>query len=136
PTFRRFVEPAWRLALTDYLAAEAVLTEFCEDEAADWFEGLDLLGMPTLAVPAFAKDVAEGPDRINGRPADPRVDWCFTWPFNLTGHPAVSVPCGWTAEGLPLGLQLVGRRGEDALVLRTAALLERVAPWGARRPRL
>jgi Asp-tRNA(Asn)/Glu-tRNA(Gln) amidotransferase A subunit family amidase len=65
-----------------------------------------------------------------------QLGWAFTWPFNLTGQPAVSIPCGWTKDGLPLGLQLVGRRGEDGLVLRVAAALERLAPWGQRRPAL
>jgi aspartyl-tRNA(Asn)/glutamyl-tRNA(Gln) amidotransferase subunit A len=56
--------------------------------------------------------------------------------FNLTGQPAATVPCGWTADGLPLGLQIVGRRHEDALVLRAAAAFEAIAPWADRRPEL
>ena len=50
------------------------------------------------------------------------MQWtAFTFPFNLTGQPAASVPCGWTAQGLPVGLQVVGRRNDDASVLRACA---------------
>jgi aspartyl-tRNA(Asn)/glutamyl-tRNA(Gln) amidotransferase subunit A len=53
----------------------------------------------------------------------------FTYPFNLTGHPAATVPCGLAADGLPVGLQIVGRLGADALVLRAAASFENAHPW-------
>jgi len=58
----------------------------------------------------------------------------FTYPFNLTGQPAASVPCGFTAEGLPVALQIVGRWHADALVLRAAAAFEAIQPWAGRRP--
>jgi Asp-tRNA(Asn)/Glu-tRNA(Gln) amidotransferase A subunit family amidase len=54
--------------------------------------------------------------------------------FNLTGHPAISIPCGWNSAGLPCGLQIVGRWYEDATVLIAAAALESVRPWAHRRP--
>jgi len=63
-----------------------------------------------------------------------RANW-FPWtmPFNLTGHPAITLPCGFDAQGLPIGLQLVGRFRQDAALLRTAALFEaamqRCALW-------
>ncbi len=49
--------------------------------------------------------------------------------WNLTGQPAASVPCGFTAEGLPMGLQIVGRRWHDATVLRASAAFEQAQPW-------
>ena len=65
------------------------------------------------------------------------MQWtAFTFPFNLTGIPAASVPAGWTAEGLPIGLQIVGRRWQDALVLRASAAFEALQPWALRRPEL
>jgi aspartyl-tRNA(Asn)/glutamyl-tRNA(Gln) amidotransferase subunit A len=63
------------------------------------------------------------------------MQWtAFTFPFNLTGQPAASVPAGWTADGLPVGLQIVGRRWEDALVLRACAAFEALQPWADRLP--
>jgi aspartyl-tRNA(Asn)/glutamyl-tRNA(Gln) amidotransferase subunit A len=62
------------------------------------------------------------------------LGWLLTYPFNLTGQPAISVPCGFSAEGLPIGLQIVGRRHADAIVLRAAAAYEEAAPWADMRP--
>jgi len=58
----------------------------------------------------------------------------FTRPFNLTGHPAASVPCGFTAEGLPMGLQIIGRPFDEATVLRVADAYQRLTDWHTRRP--
>jgi aspartyl-tRNA(Asn)/glutamyl-tRNA(Gln) amidotransferase subunit A len=57
-------------------------------------------------------------------------------PFNMTGHPGASVPCGFTRDNLPVGLQIVGRWFEDATVLRAAAAFERLQPWAHVRPAL
>lgn len=58
----------------------------------------------------------------------------FTNPFNITGHPALSVPCGFTAECLPVGLQVIGRYYREVDALRVAAAYELITPWRARRP--
>jgi aspartyl-tRNA(Asn)/glutamyl-tRNA(Gln) amidotransferase subunit A len=66
---------------------------------------------------------------VAGRPVE-YLSWtALTYPFNVTGYPAASVPCGRSAEGLPVGLQIVGRRGDEALVLRAARSFERLTPW-------
>jgi aspartyl-tRNA(Asn)/glutamyl-tRNA(Gln) amidotransferase subunit A len=98
-----------------------------------FFRRYDLLVTPMIAVPPFRADAAP-PTEIAGRAVGRRGWMPFTYPFNLTGQPAISLPCGWTAEGLPIGLQLVGRRFEDALVLRAAAAFEAAWPWADRRP--
>jgi Asp-tRNA(Asn)/Glu-tRNA(Gln) amidotransferase A subunit family amidase len=58
----------------------------------------------------------------------------FTRPINATGQPAISVPFGWPDDGLPRGVQLVGRYGEDQVVVSVAAALEAAEPWAHRRP--
>jgi aspartyl-tRNA(Asn)/glutamyl-tRNA(Gln) amidotransferase subunit A len=81
----------------------------------------DLLVTPTLPIPAFEAGV-------DVPPGSHEVDWPswtpFTFPFNLTQQPAGTVPCGFTAQGLPVGLQIVGPRYGDALVLRAMAAYE------------
>jgi len=100
----------------------------------DFFRRYDLLLTPTLSVPAFP--IGEEPRVIDGRPVLP-FGWSpFTPPFNLSGQPAATVPCGWSADGLPVGLQIVGRPFEEATVLRAAAAFEAAQPWQQRRPSL
>ncbi|MEU8484616.1 amidase family protein [Streptomyces sp. NPDC048641] len=93
----------------------------------------DLLVTPTAAVPPFGIGI-QGPERIDGRAVADTAWTGFTFPANLTGQPAVSVPAGWTRGGLPVGLHIVGRHLADAQVLRAAAAFERAAPWAHRRP--
>jgi Asp-tRNA(Asn)/Glu-tRNA(Gln) amidotransferase A subunit family amidase len=135
-TFAAFVEPGLKLTLRDYLEAQAKVTTFLEQSAPEFWKEFDVLATPTLAVPPFSTKLPLGPEQVRGENVDPQVGWAFTWPFNLTGQPAISIPCGWTKDGLPLGLQLVGRRGADGLILRVAAAIEAQAPWSGRRPTL
>jgi aspartyl-tRNA(Asn)/glutamyl-tRNA(Gln) amidotransferase subunit A len=87
----------------------------------------DLLLTPVSAVPAFGVGIM-GPSTIDGQPVGPR-DWSpFTYIANLTGQPAASVPAGFTADGLPVGLQIIGRHLADATVLRAAAAFQEVVP--------
>ena len=87
----------------------------------------DLLITPTLPLPAFEAGALVPPAGDWGRAW---ADWApFSYPFNLTTQPAASVPCGLTAAGLPIGLQVVGPIGADALVLRAARALEEAAPF-------
>ncbi len=100
-----------------------------------FFEKYDLLLTPTIATRPFKVGV-DNPTEIAGIPIEP-YDWIpFTFPFNMTGNPGASVPCGFTSDGLPIGLQIVGRRFADALVLRAAAAFERAHPWAQHRPPL
>jgi aspartyl-tRNA(Asn)/glutamyl-tRNA(Gln) amidotransferase subunit A len=95
----------------------------------------DLLVTPQLPVTAFpAGD--DHPGTIDGKPVN-YLGWtAFTYPFNLTGQPAATVPCGFAANGLPVCLQFVGRWRDDATVLRAAAAYEEMAPWAQHRPPL
>jgi Asp-tRNA(Asn)/Glu-tRNA(Gln) amidotransferase A subunit family amidase len=95
----------------------------------------DLMLTPSMEIVAFAHGQT-GPRLIEGQPiGDFFDDWChFSYPFNLSGQPAMSVPMGSAEDGLPVGLQIIGPRFGDRLVMRAAAAWERIEPWG--RPRL
>ncbi len=105
------------------------------EHARRFFEKYDLLLTPTIACAPF-KVGLDNPTEIAGTPVE-RYDWIpFTFPFNMTGHPGASVPCGFTSDKLPVGLQIVGRRFEDATVLRAAAAFEQLEPWAHAKPPL
>jgi amidase len=94
----------------------------------------DLLVLPTVAVQPFPVE-QPFPTHINGRALDNYFQWfSLTYGITVTGLPAISVPCGFTRSGLPIGLQIVGRRRQEAAVLRAAAAFEATAPWGSRLP--
>lgn len=100
---------------------------------ADLFERFDLLLSPTMAVPAFP--VGERPRSIAGREVHPFWGFLpFTFPINMIGHTAASIPCGFSADGMPIGLHIIGRRGDEATVLAASAALERARPWAQHRP--
>ena len=98
-----------------------------------FFEKYDLLLTPTVACPPFRTGLDNPPD-IAGRPIPPYGWIPFTYPFNLTGQPAASVPCGLTRDGVPVGLQIVGRRFDDVGVLRASAAFEGARAWRQTRP--
>jgi aspartyl-tRNA(Asn)/glutamyl-tRNA(Gln) amidotransferase subunit A len=98
-----------------------------------FFVTYDLLLCPTVAVPPFEVGV-EGPTQIGGQTVDRRAWISMTPLFNLTGQPAATVPCGFSSDGLPIGLQIVGRRFDEATVLRASAAFEALRPWAQRRP--
>ena len=98
-----------------------------------FFRTYDLLLTPTAAVPPFEHGI-QGPTEIGRRTVEPFYWLSFTFPFNLTGQPAATVPAGWTTDGLPVGLQIAGRRLGDAAVLAAAAAYEAAAPWRDRWP--
>lgn len=99
-----------------------------------FFQKYDLLLCPTTSTPAFPADQLFAKE-INGKPVENRIEsYLLTYAISFTGLPAISVPAGWTEQGLPVGLQIVGRRLGDRTVLRAAANFERIAPWAHRRP--
>lgn len=102
-----------------------------------WFDDFDVIVTPTLTRTALPiEERLFEPIEIEGKPVDTvRKAWYpYTHPFNLSGNPAVTLPAGFHSDGLPVAIQLVGRRGEDARLLRIAALFEQARPWADRRP--
>jgi aspartyl-tRNA(Asn)/glutamyl-tRNA(Gln) amidotransferase subunit A len=104
-----------------------------KSQFTDLFESYDLLLSPTVATTAFP--VGEFPGQIGGREV-PSL-WGFS-PFthitNMIGHAAASIPCGFSQDGMPIGLHIVGRRGDEATVIAASAAFERARPWIDRRP--
>jgi aspartyl-tRNA(Asn)/glutamyl-tRNA(Gln) amidotransferase subunit A len=103
------------------------------DTGTAFFEKFDLLLTPTMTLPPFPVGI-NFPPEVGGQPVTGMQWTAFTFPFNMTGDPAASVPAGFTADGLPIGLQIVGPRWHDARVMRAAAAFEAVQPWANRRP--
>ena len=115
-----------------YLAMRARKLDYIESIhrfMADW----DLLLTPSVSVAAFPVERLL-PSHWPDHPWD-WLSWSeFCYPFNMSGLPAASIPCGFTGAGLPVGLQIVGRRAADRLVLRAAAAFERARPWAQHDP--
>jgi amidase len=105
------------------------------DNAARFFiEEADYLVQPVSQVPPFPVEV-EYPTEVAGEPMTTYLDWMAScWSITVLGGPAISVPCGFTDEGLPVGLQIVGRRGDDAGVLRLARAFQEATRVGQVRP--
>jgi aspartyl-tRNA(Asn)/glutamyl-tRNA(Gln) amidotransferase subunit A len=131
PELVAYAEASAGLSVVEYVRAVGA-RQAMVDALRRFFERYDLLLTPTLCLPAFPLGVV-GPSEVAGRKVT-HLGWTLCYPFNYSGQPAVSVPAGWTASGLPVGLQIVGRRLEDALVLRAAATFEALRPWADRRP--
>lgn len=116
----------------EYLAMRGRKLDYVERQhrfMADW----DLLVTPAVSVAAFPAERLQ-PEHWPEHPWD-WLSWAeFSYPFNMSGLPAASVPCGFTPDGLPVGMQIVGRRGADRLVLQAAATFERARPWADKRP--
>ena len=101
-----------------------------------FMEDYELLLTPTMPLAAFPAGL-DRPSGIGGTALPAGLSWTpFTYPFNITGQPAATVPCGFTGEGLPVGLQIVGRRRADLTVLAAAVAFEAAHPWAGRRPPL
>ena len=111
------------ISAAEYLDAQHERAEYTR-AWTEFFVDHDLLLMPTMQLTALPVGVLS-PETIEGQPIDPFFDdWCtFCCPANLTGQPAASVPIGDDEDGLPIGLQIIGRRWEDATVLAAAEVL-------------
>lgn len=128
------IEDGLRYSVVDYIDMRGRKLAYW-DTVRPLFETYDLLLTPSMSVTAFTCG------RINPehwpQPSN-RWDWLawasFSYPFNFTGQPAASIPAGFTAQGMPVGLQIVGRRFADLTVLQASAAFEAARPWSARRP--
>ena len=117
-----------KTSVSDYIRAQLKRADL-HQVFARFFERYDLLLTPSMPRAAFEVGHVVPPA---GEWGEAWTQWCpFTYPFNLTQQPAASIPCGLTREGLPIGLQIVGGIGADALVLRASRAFEAARPFGA-----
>jgi amidase len=125
------------LALTSAdLDRAARIQQAIDSRVAAFFTEHEFLALPVVQVLPFPVE-REWVREIDGVPQTTYIDWMATcYAISCTGLPAISVPAGFTSDGLPVGLQIVGRRGADAAVLVLASAFERATRFGRRRPTL
>jgi amidase len=134
PRNARYREAGNAIDAPTYLAARAGIGVWART-MAEWWGSYDVLLTPTLGArpPRLGWFTEDGPDREG-----PRIGSFspYTAPFNMTGQPAISLPLHRSADGLPVGVQLVAAYGREDLLVRLAAQLETAAPWADKRPRV
>ncbi|HLC25286.1 MAG TPA: amidase [bacterium] len=134
PDVRLRLQRGLAIPAVHYLKAQQVRTVI-QQRFRDLFDQIDVMASPTVAVPAPLRgqqNVSAGGIQRSLREALVSL----TLPVNLVGFPAITVPCGFSSEGLPLGLQLVGRPFDEATLLRVAHGFESATPWKDQRPPL
>jgi Asp-tRNA(Asn)/Glu-tRNA(Gln) amidotransferase A subunit family amidase len=137
PHLRQLMEEGRSISAWDFYRTMILFRGELFGALTSFLDRYDLLLTPTLTVVPFPHPGGPaGPAEVNGKPIERFAGWHLTYPFNLTGQPAISVPCGFSPDGLPVGLQIAGRRHADAAVLRAAAAYEQAAPWAHIRPPL
>ena len=127
------LETGRKVTAAQYASGMRELWEF-RSRMAEFFEQYDLLVTPANPVPAYP--LRNPPKEIGGRPASPH--WStfavFRIPWNITGYPVATMPCGWSGEGLPVGMLMTSRWGREDLVLRASAAFEAAHPWADKIP--
>jgi aspartyl-tRNA(Asn)/glutamyl-tRNA(Gln) amidotransferase subunit A len=137
PSLLAFMERGRGFTLTEFRQGQYARTRLFRTIQA-LLDRYDMLVMPTLTRSALPVDFDAAHDQVEidgARWGITRQGWSsYVYPFNLTGHPALTIPSGFAADGLPTGVQIVGRWGADMDVLRVGAVLEAVRPWVDRWP--
>jgi aspartyl-tRNA(Asn)/glutamyl-tRNA(Gln) amidotransferase subunit A len=130
PLTRALLERAEYIPGTEYVRAQRSRVALCR-EMADIMRDVDVLLTPTVPTAAYPKPAPiDHPSEAADHPVN--MSTMFTALFNVTGQPAVTVPCGLTADGLPVGAQFVARPYAEQSALRVARAYERVSPWAYR----
>jgi amidase/aspartyl-tRNA(Asn)/glutamyl-tRNA(Gln) amidotransferase subunit A len=131
PEYRRWLDVGYRMSALEFVRDQEMRSEVY-DAIQNVFADYDLIVGPTLAclpVDNASDGNTVGPSRINDVEVDPLIGWCPTYLFNFTGHPAASIPAGMSDDGLPVGMQIAGRRYADVDVLAASAAFEQIRPW-------
>jgi aspartyl-tRNA(Asn)/glutamyl-tRNA(Gln) amidotransferase subunit A len=121
-----------QITAIDYLEAQQERRNFASSLRAI-MQRVDAFVLPTLPIPAIPAELADQTIEVDGVTEQaPRAFLRLTMPFNLAGLPAISFPCGFSLDGLPLGLQVAGKPFEDATVLRIAHAYQQLTDWHRR----
>lgn len=131
PEIRSRIQAGLELDTTTLAAARRRRTAVY-DAIATTLSEVDILVTPTLGRTAFDLDI-DNPT-VDGEPVHRMHGWTLTWPLNLSGHPAASLPVGFDDSGLPVGMQVIGERLNDREVLSVSAALEGEIPWESSYP--
>ena len=142
PSLVHMIKLGLTFSTKDIKIAE-IQREMIYEEICKIFRKVDILITPTLACPAFELGksliVEEGTMKtdivIDGKKVTFTGWFPFTYPFNASGHPAASIPCGWSSDGLPIGMQIVGKRFDELTVLQVSKAFEDIAPWQDKKPK-
>jgi amidase len=129
PATWAFAERGWAISAAQHLATLDALHRYARRVCSWWADGNDVLITPTMAEPAPRIGELKGADVERIVRLVP-----YTASFNVSGQPAIALPLHHTADGLPVGIQLVAAYGREDLLVRLAAQVEAAAPWAARRP--
>jgi len=130
--FLRLIEAGQGFSAVDIKMAEDLRYNVYET-FAQFFQNYDILLTPSTGVPAL-KPGEKFPAKIREKSVTPAEWFSFSYPFNLAGIPAASIPCGFTTEELPVGLQIIGKKWDDKLVLQVSKAFEELSPWQDKKP--
>ena len=141
PDFVEIIKMGLNYSTVDLKMAE-IQREMIYINISKLLKDFDIIITPTVACPAFEIGKSGIYDRetmksniiIDGKRVSILGWLSFTYPFNISGHPAASVPCGWSNEGLPIGMQIVGKRFDELSVLQASKAFEDISPWQDKRP--
>jgi amidase len=131
PEFWHWDEVGLKMSAADWLENQEIRSEIF-DALRLVFDKYEFLVSPTLSCLAVENGTdgnTVGPAEVNGEAINRLIGWCMTFLINFSGHPAASCPAGLAENGLPVGLQIAGRRYDDFGVIAASAALERVRPW-------
>jgi amidase len=131
PEYLHWIDQCKDMTAVEFFADQAMRTEIY-DAVQGAFADCDILVTPTLAclpVKNATNGETLGPERVNGEEVDRLIGWCLTYPLNFSGNPAASIPAGLSSGGLPVGMQIIGRRYADLDVLAASAAFEKARPW-------
>ncbi len=132
PGFVAMIKTAKDITVSEFMAMRERRFAYCQ-QIHEFFTEWDFLLTPAVSTPAFPAELLQ-PPHWPQHPWD-GLSWAqFSYPFNWAGNPAVSIPCGFTPAGLPVGLQIVGPRFDDLGVLQASYAFEQARPWAGSPP--